>query len=116
MSTFKICRALRITDLPCAAVQVLNGPLLIGISSCAISSMHMTMRQPMRFTRHRPFLVFVRVREGALFASVSARPHPKAAGQDRSDTVGRRRALPPWRAYNGPRQATCAWLQVVLRH
>jgi hypothetical protein len=70
----------------------------------------------MRFTRHRPFLVFVRVREGALFASVSARPHPKAAAQDRSDTVGRRRALPPWRAYNGPRQVTCAWLQVVLRH
>jgi hypothetical protein len=55
-------------------------------ASVAISSILMMMRRPMRFIpRHRPFLFFVRVREGAPqspFALVSARPRPKAAAHN----------------------------------
>src|SRR5271166_3920803 len=67
--------------------------------------------------RNRAFLV-VRVREGAPqspCALVSARPRPKAAARDRSDTVARRRAPLPWRACDGTRQVTCAYLRVVHR-
>jgi hypothetical protein len=87
------------------------------IASAAISSMHMMVRWPIRFTRHRSFFV-VRVREGAPqspFALVSTRPHPKAAAQDRSDTVARRRAPLPWRACAGTRQVICEWLRAVRR-
>jgi hypothetical protein len=48
-------------------IGLFHGPSKFQITaSAAITTMHMMMRRPMRFTRHRPFLVFVRVREGAL--------------------------------------------------
>src|SRR5258706_12692687 len=67
--------------------------------------------------RHLPFFV-ARVREGvprSPCALVSARPHPQAVAQDRRDTVARRRAALPWRACDGTRQVTCAWLRTVHR-
>src|SRR5258707_9275802 len=67
--------------------------------------------------RHLPFFV-ARVREGvprSPCALVSARPHPQAVAQDRRDTVALRRAALPWRACDGTRQVTCAWLRAVHR-
>ena len=81
-------------------------------ASAAISSVHMIVRRPTRFTRLCLFLV-VRVREDtprSPFALVSAWPHPKAAARDRSDTVARRL---PWRACDGTRQVIYAWVRAV---
>src|SRR5439155_14112143 len=72
---------------------------------------------PRRFTRYRSFFA-ARVRAGAPqspFALVSARLRPRAAGQDRRDTVAPRRAPLPWRACDGTRQGICGCLRAVRR-